>query len=58
MMQTPGRFTPIIAGVRTPARGRRPAHLTVVDRDYETLRTDMNTLFEHLAITTQTAIAA
>ena len=51
-------IAPLIAGVRTPTRGRPPAHLSVIDRDYETLRSDMNTLFEHLAITTQTATAA
>lgn len=51
-------IAPLIAGVRTPTRGRPPAHLSVVDRDYETLRAGMNTLFEHLAITTQTALAA
>jgi hypothetical protein len=51
-------IAPILAGVRTPARGRPPAHLTAIDHDYETLRTDMNTLFKHLAITTQTATAA
>ena len=51
-------IAPIIAGVRQPTRGRRPTHLTPIDRDYETIRNNMNTLFEHLAITTQTVIAA
>ena len=51
-------IAPILAGLRKPARGQRPTHLSLIDRDYETLRTDMNTLFEHLAITTQTTIAA
>jgi hypothetical protein len=51
-------IAPIIAGVRRPTRGRRPATWTDLDRDYETIRTNMNTLFEHLAITTQTTIAA
>jgi hypothetical protein len=45
-------IAPIIAGVRSPARGRKPSHWTVIDRDYETLRTNMHTLFDHLAITT------
>jgi hypothetical protein len=48
-------ISPIIAGVRVPRRGRPPATWTVIDRDYETLRTNMNTLFDHLAITTQAA---
>ena len=51
-------IAPILAGIRTPARGRPPAHLTTIDRDYQTLRTNMNTLFEHLAITTQTPTIA
>ena len=51
-------IAPIVAGLRRPARGRRPTHWTTIDRDYETLRAAMNTLFEHLAITTQTPIAA
>ena len=32
-------IAPILAGVRSPRRGRKPAHWTAVDRDYETLRT-------------------
>jgi hypothetical protein len=46
---------PIIAGVRSPRLGRKPAHWTAVDRDYETLRVDMQTLFHDLALTTQAA---
>jgi hypothetical protein len=45
-------IAPLIAGVRTPRRGRPPAHWTKVDRDYETLRRDMQTLFNDLAIST------
>jgi len=32
---------PILAGVRSPRLGRKPAHWTAVDRDYETLRIGM-----------------
>ena len=48
-------ISPIIAGVRVPRRGRPPATWTIIDRDYETLRTNMNNLFDHLALTTQAA---
>jgi hypothetical protein len=41
---------PILAGVRTPRRGRRPSTWTQLDRDYETLRLDMHTLFRDLGI--------
>jgi hypothetical protein len=37
--------------------GRKPAHWTRIDRDYETLRITMHTLFHHLGITTSTAAA-
>jgi hypothetical protein len=43
-------IAPILAGVRSPRQGRKPAHWTTVDRDYETLRTGMQTLFAHLGI--------
>ena len=43
-------IAPITAGVRSPRTGRKPAHWTAVDRDYETLRIDMQTLFRHGAI--------
>jgi hypothetical protein len=48
-------IAPIIAGVRSPRPGRRPAHWTAVDRDYETLRIGMNTLLGHLGIDTPAA---
>jgi hypothetical protein len=32
-------IAPILAGVRSPRRGRKPAHWTLIDNDYETLRT-------------------
>jgi hypothetical protein len=43
-------IAPILAGVRSPRQGRKPAHWTAIDRDYETLRTGMQTLFGHLGI--------
>jgi hypothetical protein len=45
-------IAPILAGVRSPRQGRKPKAWTPVDRDYETLRIDMQTLFGHLGITT------
>ena len=48
---------PILAGVRSPRLGRKPAHWTAVDRDYETLRIGMQTLFADLGITAGSAAA-
>ena len=48
---------PILAGVRSPRLGRKPAHWTAVDRDYETLRVGMQALFADLGITTGSAAA-
>jgi hypothetical protein len=45
-------IAPLIAGVRTPRRGRPPKHWTNIDRDYETLRLGMQTLLGHLGIAT------
>jgi hypothetical protein len=45
-------IAPILAGVRSPRRGRKPATWTAVDRDYETLRVDMQTLFHDLRLDT------
>jgi hypothetical protein len=50
-------IAPIMAGVRSPRRGRRPAHWTPVDRDYETLRIGMHALFDDLGISTIPAAA-
>jgi hypothetical protein len=50
-------IAPILAGVRSPRMGRKPAHWTRIDRDYETLRTGMQTLFHDLGITPATAAA-
>ena len=48
-------ISPIIAGVCVPRRGRPPTTWTAVDRDYETLRRNMHTLFDHLALNTMAA---
>ena len=50
-------IAPVIAGVRSPRRGRPPAHWTAVDRDYDTLRADMQHLFRDLGIQTQSVAA-
>ena len=50
-------IAPILAGVRSPRRGRPPAHWTRVDRDYQTLRIGMQTLFRDLGIETLPAAA-
>ena len=50
-------IAPIIAGVRSPRMGRKPAHWTRIDRDYENLRIGMQTLFHHLGITPAAAAA-
>ena len=48
-------IAPILAGVRSPRRGRKPAHWIDIDRDYETLRIGMQALFRDLAIETPSA---
>jgi hypothetical protein len=50
-------IVPILAGIRSPRMGRKPAHWTAIDRDYEQIRSDMQALFGHLGIAT-TATAA
>ena len=50
-------IAPILAGVRSPRMGRKPKNWTAVDRDYETLRIGMQTLFRHVGIETQPAAA-
>ena len=45
-------IAPILANVHSPKMGRKPAHWTRVDRDYERIRIDMQTLFTVLAIET------
>ena len=49
--------SPILSGIRSPRMGRKPTHWTAIDRDYETLRINMQTLFHDLDITTSTAAA-
>jgi hypothetical protein len=51
-------IAPLLAGIRTPRRGRPPKHWTNIDRDYETLRLGMHTLFAHLGIATHYPAAA
>ena len=48
---------PILAGVRSPRLGRKPAHWTAIDRDYESLRIGMQTLFADLGIAASSAAA-
>jgi hypothetical protein len=43
-------IAPILASVRSPRRGRKPITWTNVDRDYERIRIDMQTLFKDLGI--------
>ena len=43
-------LAPLIAGIQTPRQGRPPKSWTKIDRDYETLRRDMKTLFGDLGI--------
>jgi hypothetical protein len=50
-------IAPILAGIRSPRRGRKPAHWTRIDRDYETLRIGMQTLFHDLGIAASPAAA-
>ena len=51
-------IVPILAGIRSPRRGRKPATWTHIDRDYETLRIGMQALFHDLGITPVTLAAA
>jgi len=48
---------PILAGVRSPRMGRKPAIWTRIDRRYETLRAGMQDLFHDLGITATAAAA-
>jgi len=50
-------IAPILAGIRSPRRGRKPTTWTAIDRDYENLRIGMQTLFQHVGIETQPAAA-
>jgi hypothetical protein len=46
---------PILAGVRSPSRGREPARWTQIDRHYQALRTTVQALFHDLGISTEAA---
>ena len=48
-------IAPIFAGIRSPKMGRKPAHWTRVDRDYERIRIKTQALFNDLAIETPLA---
>ncbi len=50
-------IAPILAGVRSPRMGRKPKTWTTIDRDYEQIRINMQTLLGHLGLTTP-AVAA
>ena len=50
-------IAPILAGIRSPRRGRKPTHWTAIDRHYETLRIGMQDLLHDLGITPSTAAA-
>jgi hypothetical protein len=41
---------PILAGVRSPRMGQKPTSWTKVDRDFETIRIHMQTLFHDLGL--------
>lgn len=45
-------IAPILAGVRSPRMGRKPTTWTTIDRDYEQIPINMQTLFNHLGLTT------
>jgi hypothetical protein len=51
-------IAPLAAGIRTPRRGRPPKHWTNIDRDYETLRLNMQTLLNDLGIATKATAAS
>jgi len=50
-------IAPLVSGIRTPRRGRPPKHWTQIDRDYETIRLAMQTLFNDLGISPRPAAA-
>ena len=51
-------IAPLIAGIRTPRQGRPPKTWTTIDRDYETLRRNMQTLLNDLGVTTKATAAS
>ncbi len=48
-------IAPILAGVRSPRMGRKPAIWTAIDRRYESMRIAMQDLFGELGISYATA---
>lgn len=50
-------ISPILAGLRSPRQGRKPAQWTRLDRDYETIRIHMQTLFQDLGLATASPAA-
>jgi hypothetical protein len=50
-------LNPMLAGIRSPRQGRKPSTWTRVDRDYESLRIGMQTLFADLGLTEDTLAA-
>ena len=51
-------IAPILAGVRSPRMGRKPKVWTAIDRHYEQLRIDLQSLFTDLGLTTPTEATA
>ena len=51
-------IAPLTAGIRIPRRGRPPNTWTKIDRHYETLRRQMQTLLNDLGITTKATAAS
>ena len=51
-------IAPILAGIQSPRMGRKPKAWTNIDRDYEQIRVNMQTLFHDLALTTPAPLAA
>jgi hypothetical protein len=45
-------IAPVLSGVRSPRMGRKPKTCTVIDRDYEQIRINLQTLFGHLGLDT------
>jgi hypothetical protein len=51
-------IAPVLAGIRSPRRGRKPTHWTAIDRHYQTLRIGMQDLFHDLGVTPAAVAAA
>ena len=51
-------IAPILAGVCRPRMGSKPANQTDIDRYYEKIRIDMESLFEHIGISARAQPAA